>query len=240
MNFEIMEVSNRLVYDNRLRCGSASIAGGRLSLSKPLAAFPNTVTSVPWLLRCTDPAFPVVFVNTDGLRTIEGNSDLETFTGTFESNRGTVVNLYEVQIIKQIHDALRSCGMRMENLGVVSSYRSQVHALKESLYHVDDAFVGGNSVCDVSTVDKFQGRDMDAMILSLVRSNCTGAVGTLLRDWRRVNVAITRSKYKLVLVGSLLMMDAVPILKAMSTFMQEKGYIVQAVDISISSNSSAS
>ena len=41
------------------------------------------------------------------------------------------------------------------------------------------------SICEVSTVDKFQGRDMAAIVLSTVRSNSAGLVGDLLRDWRR-------------------------------------------------------
>ena len=54
----------------------------------------------------------------------------------------------------------------------------------------------------MSTVDRFQGRDKDCIIVSLVRSNEEGKVGGLLKDWRRINVAFTRAKKKLILVGS--------------------------------------
>lgn len=52
------------------------------------------------------------------------------------------------------------------------------------------------------TADKFQGRDKEVVVLSLVRSNEGGNVGELLRDWRRVNVALTRARTKLLVVGS--------------------------------------
>ena len=55
---------------------------------------------------------------------------------------------------------------------------------------------------EVSTVDRFQGRDKECIIVSLVRSNEEGKVGGLLKDWRRINVAFTRAKKKLILVGS--------------------------------------
>lgn len=55
---------------------------------------------------------------------------------------------------------------------------------------------------EVSTVDRYQGRDKEAIVLSFVRSNTKGRVGRLLEDFRRLNVAVTRAKSKLVMIGS--------------------------------------
>jgi DNA replication ATP-dependent helicase Dna2 len=52
------------------------------------------------------------------------------------------------------------------------------------------------------TADKFQGRDKEVIVISLVRSNNQGSVGDLLQDWRRINVAFTRARSKLIIVGS--------------------------------------
>ncbi|PQE17576.1 hypothetical protein CJF30_00009553 [Rutstroemia sp. NJR-2017a BBW] len=52
------------------------------------------------------------------------------------------------------------------------------------------------------TADRFQGRDKEVVVLGLVRSNEGGNIGELLRDWRRINVAFTRAKTKLLVVGS--------------------------------------
>ena len=62
---------------------------------------------------------------------------------------------------------------------------------------------GGDGELEMHTADKFQGRDKEVILLSCVRSNEANNVGELLKDWRRVNVAMTRAKSKLVIVGSL-------------------------------------
>ena len=53
------------------------------------------------------------------------------------------------------------------------------------------------------TIDKYQGRDKGTIVISFVRSNAKNVIGELLKDWRRLNVAITRAKKRLVLVGDL-------------------------------------
>ena len=55
---------------------------------------------------------------------------------------------------------------------------------------------------ELSTIDRYQGRDKQAIVLSFVRSNQSGKAGRLLNDLRRVNVALTRAKSKLVMIGS--------------------------------------
>ncbi|KAJ1667443.1 DNA replication endonuclease-helicase Dna2 [Coemansia sp. RSA 1646] len=60
----------------------------------------------------------------------------------------------------------------------------------------------GSSGIEVHTIDRYQGRDSDIVIISFVRSNTAQAIGELLRDWHRINVAITRARYKLIMVGS--------------------------------------
>lgn len=55
---------------------------------------------------------------------------------------------------------------------------------------------------ELSTIDRYQGRDKPVIILSFVRSNPFGRAGRLLQDMRRLNVALTRAKHKLIIVGS--------------------------------------
>ena len=55
---------------------------------------------------------------------------------------------------------------------------------------------------EISTIDRYQGRDKPVVILSFVRSNAGGKVGRLLQDKRRLNVALTRAKVKLIMLGS--------------------------------------
>src|SRR5271170_700340 len=77
----------------------------------------------------------------------------------------------------------------------MSVYRSQLKLLSHQLTpdHPD---------IEIHTADRFQGRDKEVVIISLVRSNQEKYVGELLQDWRRVNVAFTRAKSKLIIFGS--------------------------------------
>ena len=220
MNAEIMEISNILIYDNRLRCGSHLIATGRLNLTI------STLSSDEWLHACVDPNRPVVFLNTDRLQNVDNKFTLESYRTGNVGRKKDVVNLHEVQIVSKIHTAFLENGMKMENIGFVSPYRSQVSTIKESLDMKNDNLLTSGGTSEVSTVDKFQGRDMEVMVLSMVRSNSFGNVGDLLRDWRRVNVAITRAKFKLVIIGSLEIMEHIPVLKSLRDIVVEKGYIV--------------
>ncbi len=77
---------------------------------------------------------------------------------------------------------------------MISPYDAQVQRLRQLLAPQLDAGL------EVDTVDGFQGREKEAVIVSLVRSNDTGEVG-FLADVRRMNVALTRARAKLVVVG---------------------------------------
>ncbi|KXJ89744.1 AAA domain-domain-containing protein [Microdochium bolleyi] len=77
----------------------------------------------------------------------------------------------------------------------MTHYRSQLSLLKHGLRSY------GNKI-ELHTADRFQGRDKEVVILSLVRSNDACSIGDLLKDWRRINVAFTRAKTKLLVIGS--------------------------------------
>lgn len=79
---------------------------------------------------------------------------------------------------------------------------------------------------EVLTVDKCQGRDKDVILLSLVRSNSEAVAGTLLHDWRRINVAITRAKRKLVLVGSQKTLRSVPQFAQLLDLLQQHNWLL--------------
>ncbi len=68
----------------------------------------------------------------------------------------------------------------------------------------DDPFLRSckASGLEVNTIDRYQGRDKDAIIISLVRSNKSEKTGRLLEDKSRLNVALSRAKAKLILIGS--------------------------------------
>jgi len=84
-------------------------------------------------------------------------------------------------------------------VGVISPYREQV-VLMESQWKHRKADFPNNLKVEVQTIDSFQGQERDAIYVSLVRSNNEQEIG-FLKDYRRMNVAMTRARKKLVLIG---------------------------------------
>lgn len=75
------------------------------------------------------------------------------------------------------------------------------------------------------TADRFQGRDKEVVIISLVRSNDQNNVGELLRDWRRINVAFTRARSKLIILGSKSTLSSNELLRDFVSLMEKKKWV---------------
>lgn len=86
------------------------------------------------------------------------------------------------------------------DVGIISPYRAQVQYLRQ-LIRRRDGLRPFRHLISVNTVDGFQGQERDIILVSLVRSNDSGQIG-FLRDLRRMNVAITRARMKLIILGS--------------------------------------
>ena len=116
-------------------------------------------------------------------------------TGAQEEYRDaqkSIANEFEVALCKDITSIIRK-RVRKAKLAVIAMYNSQVNKLVTSLKGIVPPD-------DVESVDAFEGRESDAVILSLVRSNDRAAIG-FLNDPNRVNVAVSRAKKLLVIVG---------------------------------------
>ena len=85
------------------------------------------------------------------------------------------------------------------DVGIISPYRAQVQLLRRLLLK-REYFKPFRRAISVNTVDGFQGQERDVIVISLVRSNDEGQIG-FLRDLRRMNVAITRARMKLIILG---------------------------------------
>ncbi len=104
----------------------------------------------------------------------------------------SVANEFEVALCKDITSIIRR-RVRKAKLAVIAMYNSQVNRLQSALKGIVPPD-------DIESVDAFEGRESDGVILSLVRSNDRAAIG-FLNDPNRVNVAISRAKKLLVIVG---------------------------------------
>jgi len=116
-------------------------------------------------------------------------------------------------------EALVAAGLEEHRIGVISPYRAQLRLLRDRL--------GARPAVEVLTVDRSQGRQKACIILSLVRSNSMHNVGDLLRDWRRVNVAITRAELKLVVLGSRSTLETSSLFSIMNRVLAANQWIVR-------------
>jgi len=105
---------------------------------------------------------------------------------------GSKFNKGEAEIVVSYVGRLVESGLKQREIAVISPYSAQVHLIRS---HLGEMFPD----VEVKTVDGFQGREKEAVVLSLVRSNEKGMVG-FLSDERRMNVAITRAKRHVCLI----------------------------------------
>mmetsp|Transcript_7547 Transcript_7547/g.13788 ORF Transcript_7547/g.13788 Transcript_7547/m.13788 type:complete len:1087 (-) Transcript_7547:2104-5364(-) len=116
----------------------------------------------------------------------------EAVEGEGTQHTGSRFNQGEADIVAKHLEDLSSVGLKQEEIAVITPYNAQVHLLRSMLLEKYPKL-------EIRSVDGFQGREKEAVILSLVRSNPNGVVG-FLSDDRRLNVAITRAKRHVCLV----------------------------------------
>lgn len=214
MNEDIMLLSNRLIYHDRLRCGSDEVA--QRSLVIPDRSFLEMLhvgelkfksSGDCWLKKLADESCKAIFVDTDEIP-------------AHDSRIGDLVqNEVEATLVHQFTETLLRCGVSQNQIGVISLYRQQVKLLSNLL----EARKG----VEILTADRSQGRDKDCIIVSLVRSNDAGQIGDLVKDWRRMNVSFTRARSKLVIFGSRKTLQADPLLSQFFALMESRHWILK-------------
>ncbi len=150
----------------------------------------------------------------------EQNDFREKFVGeTFgRINKGEAnLTLSLLQIYFQRVGKQRILDDRID-VGIISPYRAQVQYLKR-LIKKRAFFKPFRHLISVNTVDGFQGQERDVVLISLVRANDTGQIG-FLRDLRRMNVAITRARMKLFILGDAPTMTRHPFYKRLYDYIQ--------------------
>ncbi|KAF5843656.1 AAA domain-containing protein [Dunaliella salina] len=172
----------------------------------------------PW----PNPKVPVCFIPVTGSLE-ERTSNADDVSGHSLRNRSEAQQV--LTIVQQLL-AGRGLPRGLEDIGIISPYQGQVWHLQQVLGPLsssgrfgkgrgssrdgaadgiltEDAATGSSmaSLLEIKSVDGFQGREKEVIVFSTVRSNATGSVG-FLSDYRRLNVAITRAKRGLIVVGN--------------------------------------
>lgn len=122
------------------------------------------------------------------------------------------MNPLEAELVVKKVNELLAHGVSAEHIAVISPYSAQVKLLRQKL----------NQIIEIDSVDGFQGREKEVVIVSLVRSNPEGDVG-FLADTRRMNVALTRAKRKLIVIGDSATITAHPFYEKMVKYFESIG-----------------
>jgi ATP-dependent RNA/DNA helicase IGHMBP2 len=180
MNTAIMGYSSKVFYNDRLRAHD-SVAGRLL--------FPSDM--------------PVTFIDTAGC------GFEERLEGTSSTNPEEAVFLFKH--LTQLAADLLTEGYTNDSfpsIAVISPYKQQIALLKEQLLHSPPLQVYGDRI-SVNTIDSFQGQERDIVYISMTRSNAECEIG-FLSDIRRMNVAMTRARKKLVIIGDSATLSGLP------------------------------
>jgi predicted DNA helicase len=175
MHDDIMDFSNYEFYDGNLK-SSPEVADHTL---KDLGY--NVKGKKCFTDKSLDPTQPIVFIDT-----IKMNAEERSLKGS-----NSYDNPVEMEILLDIVDEALKSELKPEDIAVIAPYKDQVDLLKKHS-NIENL--------EINTVDGFQGREKEVVLISLVRSNNHNNIG-FLRDLRRANVALTRAKRKLIVIG---------------------------------------
>ncbi|XP_029354201.1 DNA replication ATP-dependent helicase/nuclease DNA2 [Echeneis naucrates] len=218
MNRQIMSLSNSLMYEGRLECGSDRTASALLTLpflhsvQSELSSYSqrHPEHDLTWIEASLSPSNPVCFL------------DCSMVPAQESVEQGGVSNRTEADLIHKLLLLLIKAGCKPSDVGVIAPYRLQLKSISALLQA--SAFDG----VEVNTVDRYQGRDKSLIILSFVRSTAEeGKLGELLKDWRRLNVAVTRAKHKLLMLGSAATLRRYAPVEKLLNHLQKENMIIQ-------------
>ncbi len=195
MNEKIMGFSNALFYQNELKA----------------ASFVSQ-----WTIGTNEgyDSEPISFIDTAGCGYEES---INTETKSY-------YNPDEYAILRMHLDRLLYYSSAVSGLqiGIISPYKEQVIYMQEQIKSDFDHFPDADITVD--TIDSFQGQERDIIYISLVRSNDSGEIG-FLKDSRRMNVAMTRAKKKLIIIGDSATLGAHPFYEKLLTYCEQcQGY----------------
>lgn len=164
---------------------------------------------------------PFLWIDTAPL---EEEDDFPVYHEQFVGESFGRVNKAEANLtISTLRDYLEKVGKQrfldeQVDVGVISPYRAQVQYLR-SLIKATPELKPFRRAITVNTVDGFQGQERDIVLISLVRSNAAGDIG-FLKDLRRMNVAITRARMKVIILGDVKTLTRHPFYKRLWDYVE--------------------
>jgi predicted DNA helicase len=180
---------------------SAAFYEGTLQAHPSVAA--HRLTDLESVTATQLTSTPLEFIDTAGA---DYDEEVEP-GGASRCNRG------EADLVCRKVRALLDVGVPAESIAVIAPYAAQVRLLRERL-----SIIG----LEIDSVDGFQGREKEVVVITLVRSNPAGELG-FLSDIRRMNVAMTRARRKLLIIGNSATLSHEPFYSELFTHCQSVG-----------------
>jgi ATP-dependent RNA/DNA helicase IGHMBP2 len=145
---------------------------------------------------------PLNFVDTAGC----GFEEQMEGTSTYNTEEAVFLLKHLAQLVLKLAAVYKV--VDFPTIAVISPYKQQIHTLKDLLLHHPVLQPYAEKIA-VNTIDSFQGQERDIVYIGLTRSNAEGAIG-FLADIRRMNVAMTRARKKLVVIGDSATLSRLP------------------------------
>ena len=136
------------------------------------------------------------------------------------------LNRTEAAYVEKIITRFLKSGLKPEQLGVITPYEGQRSFLVQYMQHNGSFHTKLYQEIEVASVDAFQGREKDIIVFSCVRSNEHQGIG-FLNDPRRLNVALTRARYGIIIVGNPKVLSKQPIWNHLLSFYKEQRVLVE-------------
>ena len=201
MNEKIMEFPNKEFYEGRLKADP---------LVKNHTLKDLGVKDPQKFKEILDPNIALSFLDTSEFNALEFQPEGST---SYE-------NYGEAALVIELIEELCKMGVNKKDIGIITPYAAQVKLIKQLLLEK-------NLKIEVNSVDGFQGREKEVIIISFVRSNEKGEIG-FLKDLRRLNVAITRARRKLICVGNSRTISSHPVYQRFIEYIKENGVYLRS------------
>ncbi|XP_015178226.1 PREDICTED: DNA replication ATP-dependent helicase/nuclease DNA2 [Polistes dominula] len=214
MNKTIMNLINKLTYNDQLKAGNETIEN---------ATFVSPNTKIPssnerWVKTVLSPALDdsVIILNTGCIS--EMTIDFIDKKDNIKTDQ-TCTNIWEAALILYLLKTLFQIGIECKQIGIIAPYKAQVMFIRSLV----------DSEIEINTVDQYQGRDKDIIFYS-----CTKSVSKkldkvqdtgILEDHRRLTVAVTRAKHKLIIIADKDTMSQYTPFKQCFNIVEEKNVI---------------
>ena len=198
MNDDIMRFSSNYFYGGLVESAPEVKYRSILDLDTPITWIDTAAFAAP-APSVSPPSTPT------SRSTVVGGSAADTFREEFVGESFGRINKGEAELtllaLQYYFNKIGKQRLLDERIdvGIISPYRAQVQYLRRLLMK-REFYKPFRRAISVNTVDGFQGQERDIIVISLVRSNDDGQIG-FLRDLRRMNVAITRARMKLIILG---------------------------------------